>query len=389
MANYGSSQASLISASENPCLPPPLAYVPMVIPYPGTPGAPFFDGQNITNFLDRYSQLCADYRLSESEKIYRLPWYCEFFTGNYIKILIKGADWATVRSKLRREYKDNDLDQLMNSREFLEALKKKSRSEDDDLMQYCHMFASISRNLVLRRRLDLYTQCQWFLQGLPERVAMEIFYRYDIDLEDDDGLDFGDLLEKALVLVRRRKYLADFIREKETDLVNKYTDSQEKVPTGPNIVEPFTNPTPPTRFQTVQGPIQEDIPVVQIHVLRVEEVKAGEVSLGADDCILISDPAEDFYEDLGALFTDFKPGDEKVVLHVDSVTVVEPFDNTIGIGKYTHRPDTSSKRTAWKFLNSLDTEIEARKRASLISEEGFAGLDRIIGRGLIKIEDHG
>ena len=28
-----------------------------------------------------YDQLCLDYRLSESEKIYRLPWYCEFFTG--------------------------------------------------------------------------------------------------------------------------------------------------------------------------------------------------------------------------------------------------------------------------------------------------------------------
>ncbi len=49
--------------------PPPLAYVPMVIPYPSAPGAPFFDGQNITDFLDRYSQLCSNYRLSEAEKI--------------------------------------------------------------------------------------------------------------------------------------------------------------------------------------------------------------------------------------------------------------------------------------------------------------------------------
>ncbi len=57
-----------------------------------------------------------------------LPWYCEFFTGNYIKILIKGADWAAVRAILRREYKENDLDQRINSREFLEALKKKTRS---------------------------------------------------------------------------------------------------------------------------------------------------------------------------------------------------------------------------------------------------------------------
>ncbi|MCJ1347938.1 hypothetical protein MMC31_006168, partial [Peltigera leucophlebia] len=232
-----------------------------------TPGALFFDGRNITHFLDLYDQLCSDYRLSESEKINRLPCCCEFFTGNYINILIKGADRAAVRFILWKEYKDNDLDQLMNSREFLgeflEALKKKPRSEDDNLFHYCHLFASISRDLELRRMLDLYTQCQWFLQGLPGKVVMEIFYR------DDNGLDFGDLLEKALVLVKRRKFLAEFIQDKDTDLVNKYTElPQEKFPTTPNIVEPFTYPahdlTPPTRFQTAQGAIQEDIPVVRI-----------------------------------------------------------------------------------------------------------------------------
>lgn len=223
-----------------PCLPP-LGYVPMVIPYPGAPEAPMFDGKNVTHFLDLYDLLCSDCRLSEFEKIYRLPWYCEFFTGRYVKILIKDADWTAARDILRRKYKDNDLDQLMNSREFLQAFKKKPRSKDDDLMHYCQLFASISRGLVLRQRLDRDTQCRWFLQGLPERLVMEMFYCYDIDLEDDESLEFEYLLEKALLLVKRTKYLANFMRDKETDLVNKYTDPQDKVPTTFNIVEPFTN----------------------------------------------------------------------------------------------------------------------------------------------------
>ena len=115
----------------------------------------------------------------------------------------------------------------------MEALKKKPRSEDADLMHYCQLFASISRDLVLRQRLDRYIQCQWFLQGHSERLVMEIFYWYDIDLEDDNRLDFEDLLEKALVLAKRRKYLADFIRDKKTDLVNKYVDSFRKSPRYP------------------------------------------------------------------------------------------------------------------------------------------------------------
>lgn len=270
----------------------PMAYIPIVMPYPGTPGAPLFNGQNITHFLDLYDQLCSDYRLSKFEKIYRLPWYCEFFTEKYFRIMIKGVDWAAA-TILRREYKENDLDQLMYSREFLEAIKKKSRSEDDNCVHYCQLFASISRDLV-SRRLDLYTQCQWFLQGLPEKAVMEIFYRHDTDLEDDDGLNFEDLLEKVLVLVKRRNYLADFIRNKETDLVNKYTNSQEKVPIAPNTVESFTNPTPPTRFQTEQGAVQEDVPVVRIHASQIEEVKVSEVSSSDNACILVSDPTEDF-----------------------------------------------------------------------------------------------
>ena len=76
--------------------------------------------------------------------------------------------------------------------------------------------------------------------GTRRRVVMEIFYRCDIDLEDDNGLDFEDLLEKPLVVVKGRKFLVDFIQDKETYLINKYTEPQEKVTTTPNNVEPFT-----------------------------------------------------------------------------------------------------------------------------------------------------
>lgn len=78
---------------------------------------------------------------------------------------------------------------------------------------------------------------------------MEIFSRYDTYLEEEDngGLDSGDLLEKALVIVGRRKYLADFIRHKETDLTNKYTRPQENFSLPPSILPslPHLRPRPP------------------------------------------------------------------------------------------------------------------------------------------------
>lgn len=33
----------------------------LVMPYPGTPGTPFFEGSNVTDFFDQYGQMCTNY----------------------------------------------------------------------------------------------------------------------------------------------------------------------------------------------------------------------------------------------------------------------------------------------------------------------------------------
>lgn len=45
----------------------------------------------------------------------------------------------------------------------------------------------------------------------------ETLYRHGVDLEDYHSIDFEDLLEKALVLIRYRKWFADFIKEDESN----------------------------------------------------------------------------------------------------------------------------------------------------------------------------
>ena len=50
------------------------------MPYPGAPGSPFFKEANVSKFLERFENMCNDYRMSTSEKIRRLPWYYEMFT---------------------------------------------------------------------------------------------------------------------------------------------------------------------------------------------------------------------------------------------------------------------------------------------------------------------
>lgn len=115
------------------------------------------DKISLTVLIDIVS--CAQTRASRNQKkLTVLPWYCELFIGKYIELWVKGAaDWAIVRLVLRKEYKDDDFDQLMNSWKFLDALKSLTRLKDDDLVQYCQLFAEISKGLIPERKLDLCT----------------------------------------------------------------------------------------------------------------------------------------------------------------------------------------------------------------------------------------
>ena len=76
--------------------------------YPGSPKALYFEGSNITDFPESYSRMCTDHQVDKQEKIKLLSWYCELFTGKYIKTLIcsSGTSWAALRKTLRKEYKD-------------------------------------------------------------------------------------------------------------------------------------------------------------------------------------------------------------------------------------------------------------------------------------------
>ena len=111
----------------------------------------------------------------------------------------------------------------MNSRRFLEIYKSKSRSNTANTLQYCRQFSAISRNFVAKRKLDIFTQSRWFIQGLPTHLQNEMFIRYELDPDDDVNIDFDDLLKKAMRLLIVKKKLSNFVHvEKESQGVEDY-----------------------------------------------------------------------------------------------------------------------------------------------------------------------
>ena len=106
------------------------------MPYPGAPGSPFFEGANISEFWERFENMGDDYQMSTSEKIRRLPWYCEMFTVRYVRSVIKfsGLDWVKICTSLKKEYKDRDIAQQISSRTYLEAFQDKPRIENTEVL---------------------------------------------------------------------------------------------------------------------------------------------------------------------------------------------------------------------------------------------------------------
>lgn len=71
-----------------PTLPQFQAFYIMPMPYSQAPGSPFFERANVTEFLEKYENMCKDYHISLVEKIRRLPLYCKMFTARHVKSVI-------------------------------------------------------------------------------------------------------------------------------------------------------------------------------------------------------------------------------------------------------------------------------------------------------------
>ncbi len=117
----------------------------------------------------------------------------------------------------------------MNSRCFLKTYKDKSRADTADILQYCHQYSAISESLVSKGKLDLFTQSRWFIRGLPSTVQSELFYRYEFDPDEDEDIDFKDLLKKASALVGAKKRMINLIlTDKKNDRITDWSTNVKR-----------------------------------------------------------------------------------------------------------------------------------------------------------------
>ena len=175
--------------------------VPM--PAPGSPGAPHFIGNNVTEFMERFKEQCDEHGVQGPDVFKKLPRYCEKTIGDFVKTMPEWLEgnWLELCVVMKKEYARRDVDQQINSRQFLEAFKSKARDDKDDLRAYSRQFRSVAMSLIKIGQLDNYTMTLWYIQGLPKSVASKMIRKHEIDLLDASTLNFGKCYDTVMAMV--------------------------------------------------------------------------------------------------------------------------------------------------------------------------------------------
>ena len=123
-----------------------------------------FDEHNITKFLERFEKQCDEYEVIEKKRWIKLSRYCVKFIAEFMKIFFSYIDrsWKIFEKKMRKEYQDQDIEQMINFRLFLKKFKNKVR-KNNQIRVYSRQFKNILIKLIKWGQLNIYTQCFWYL----------------------------------------------------------------------------------------------------------------------------------------------------------------------------------------------------------------------------------
>ena len=178
-------------------IPMVASVVQMPVPGPGMVGSPYFNGTNVSRFLDNFRVMTTSHGVDDRRAMEILPLYCEINQQGQVESIIKQAegDWKKLRTLMRQNYWREDQQQQLYSRTYLTKLSKEKQGREHDILSYCHRFAAIARELLQNRTLDQYTAAWIFLDGLPNSMQSYVMKKNHVNIENPDTMNFDRLLK--------------------------------------------------------------------------------------------------------------------------------------------------------------------------------------------------
>ena len=120
-------------------------------PTPYTIGAPYFNGSNVTSFLETFELACKSPHIPTLEKVSMLPHYCDAARKMEVETLpeVVEGSWEGITRAMKRLYKSIDVSQTMTTLAYLERISEyRENPTHDELYKYSNEFRAISKKLL-------------------------------------------------------------------------------------------------------------------------------------------------------------------------------------------------------------------------------------------------
>jgi hypothetical protein len=160
-----------------------------------------FKGENITNFLQEYSDMCDDYRASPTIRRERLiryisPGYREEVSSMAL-YLVEPYNEVALFSALRAKYSEQDWDAVRVSLDYLISLVNQASTGGITGQHFLTSFDSVSNILIRNGTLNEIGQCRELLRGLQPSVRAAIFKGTNYDPRDVSTSNYQELFKVA------------------------------------------------------------------------------------------------------------------------------------------------------------------------------------------------
>ncbi len=83
------------------------------MPLLSIPGIPYFEEVNISEFIERFEDICDNYQVKDENKIKRVPRYCTQVISQFVKGIkeYQDEDWSKLKKDLKKEYRADNITQ--------------------------------------------------------------------------------------------------------------------------------------------------------------------------------------------------------------------------------------------------------------------------------------
>ena len=239
------------------------------IPLPGQPGAPYFNGKEVTKFVRSWERFSERYKIADEKMVNKLVDYCEVNTGEHVATIIDEAKreiqranlreswWPKVRAGLLKNSKSDDSEQQRNTVTFLRSLSsdKPFRMKAEEVERYIRTYQQISNTLVSEMRLTAFDQMICFLQGLPDNTATKIFEDMKFDMDEPATFSanggFSGAVTIALTMTMKKANVSKMQELRIlTEERNQTPHTETRILRNPNATKETANQNP----QNAQAP---------------------------------------------------------------------------------------------------------------------------------------